>query len=132
MGMQLTDMRQYSQLTPAERAGVILPGSHPPVKGFYFIKPSPVIAASKCLIRNPSMLTRLHHPRRSGSTPSLVPSSSLSESGSVPDIQEVEVALGGYHLGSPHSPRAADIIHEDMHEDIEDVVINVDDAQQTH
>ena len=128
MGMQLTDMRQYSQLTPAERAGVILPGSHPPVKGFYFIKPSPVIAPSKCQIRNPSMLTRLRHPRRSGSTPSLVPSSALSEVGSLPDIQEVEVALGG----SPHSPRAADIIHEDTHEDIEDVVINVDDAQQTH
>lgn len=127
MGMRLTDMRQYSQLTLAERGGVALPGSHPPVKGFYLIKPSPAVASSKCLVRNPSMLHRLRHPRRSGSTHSLVPSSSLSEIGSVSDIQEVNVALDS----SPHSPKAADIIHEDIHQDSEDVVINIDDAQ-TH
>lgn len=128
MGMHLTDMQQYSQLTLAERSGVVLPGSHPPVKGFYLIKPSPVAASSKSLNRNPSMLTRLRHPRRSGFTHSLVPSSSLSEIGSAPDIQEVEAALES----SSHSPRAADIIHEEIRENNEDVVISIDNAQLTH
>lgn len=128
MGMHLTAMRRYSQLTLAERGGVVLPGSHPPVKGFYLIKPSAVITSSTGLKRTPSMLTRLRHPRRSGSTLSLVPSSSLSEIGSVSDIQEAEVALGS----SSHSPKAADIIHEEIREDSEDVVINMDDAQLTH
>ena len=123
MGMQLAGMKQYSQLDPSQRVESVLPGSHPPAKGFYLIKPSPVIASSKSLNRTPSLLTRLRNPKRSSSTHSLVPSPSISEfdalSGNV-EAETLESSLPSREKADPAQESASE------------AVVDVDEIQLAH
>lgn len=88
MGMHMAEMQQYGQLDPSERAKSGLPGSHPPVRGFYFVKPS-AGTSSSMLTRTSKVLTRLRHPKGSSSAQTL---SSLQETSSASDISASEVA----------------------------------------
>ena len=123
MGMQLAEMREYSQLDAEQRAQSVLPGSHPPVKGFYLIKPSPLVASAKSLNGSPSLLTRLQHSKCSSTTHSLMPSVSTSELGSLSDSQEADVVDT-----SSGQSRRPDLIQSDS----SDVVVNIDEAQLNH
>lgn len=117
MGMEVTEMQRYSQLSAAERAQTPLPGFHPPVKGFYLIKPSPSIGSTKSVARSPSLLTRLRHPRQLSSTHSLQPSLSMSDFASASSSQAPDV-LDDASLHARPDP---------VQKDAADVMIHVDD-----
>ena len=121
MGMQLEDMKRYSQLDPSQRVESVLPGSHPPVKGFYLIKPSPVIASSKSLNRSPSLLTRLRNPKRSSSTHSLVLSPSISEfdalSGNL-EGEALESSLHSHVSSDPAQKDASEVVSGNLEAEV--------------
>ena len=137
MGMQLAGMKQYSQLDPSQRVESVLPGSHPPAKGFYLIKPSPVIASSKSLNRSPSLLTRLRNPKRSSSTHSLVPSPSISEFDALSGNLEAEALESSLHSREKADPaqEKADPAQEKAdpaQEGASEVVVDIDEIQLAH
>lgn len=115
MGMQLAEMKQYSELDPVERTHTVLPGAHPPVRGFYLIKPSPIASLGKSA-RSASLMTRLRLPRCPSSTHSLVPSSSVSDV----SVEALDSSM--------HGPTVPDTVQED----ISDVVVDIDDTQLQH
>ena len=89
MGMQLAEMQRYQALDPSQRAQTELPGSHPPVKGFYFLKsaslgPQPPARSSS------TFLMRLRHPKRSSSSISILPGSPVTPGIAAADLAEAE------------------------------------------
>ena len=114
MGMQLADMQRYSQLTPVQQAQSVLPGAHPPAKGFYLIKPSPVTTSSKSLAKSPSLLCRLSRYR------SLSPTHSSQRSSSY-----IAQSAGDSSL---HSNKTIETAQENS----TDVVVDIDDMQAGH
>ena len=123
MGMKLEEMHCYSQLDPEQQTQSVLPGAHPPVKGFYLIQPSSSVAPTRTVSRSASLLTRLRHPRSSPTTHSALPSSSGSQTGVEPDLQQ------GQQLdSSTELPIEADAGPEAS----TDVVVNIDETQATH
>lgn len=108
MGMQLTEMKKYAELDPSERAHTVLPGAHPPVRGFYLIKPSPMGSAKPA--QSGSLLRGLRLPKCPSSSQRLAPSPSMSDvsTATAPDK-------------SLHSPV--------VKEHALDVVVNIDDTQ---
>lgn len=122
MGMQLSHMKQFSALDPEQRVQSVLPGSHPPVKGFYLIKPPPAIGSSRSLPRSNSLMTRLRSPKCSSATHSIQPSSSMSELGSLPDKAEADVLDSSSHNATETGAAAPDSV---------DVVVDIDQIEQS-
>lgn len=117
MGMQLSHMKQFSELDPEQQVQSVLPGSHPPVKGFYLIKPSPAIGSSKSLPRSNSLMTRKHLLKCPSATHSIQPSSAMSELGSLPDKAEANALDSSCHNARESDAAAPDNV---------DVVVDID------
>ena len=122
MGMQLSQMKQFGELDPEQQVQSVLPGSHPPVKGFYLIKPSPIISSSRSLHRSNSLLTRLRLPKCPSSAHSIQPSSSMSELGSLPDQPETEEVDHSFHSSREPEAAAANSL---------DAVVDIDQIEQS-
>ena len=122
MGMQLVEMKRFNTLDPDQQVQAILPGSHPPVKGFYLIKPSPAISSSKSLPTSNSLMPRLRLPKCSSSTHSIQPSSSVSELESLPEKAEPDALDNSSHENTPPEAAAANSL---------DVVVDIDQIEQS-